>query len=263
MHLFDRDISFEHQDTNLFVGKISPNWSINGVPDGGYLLAILAHGVLQQAPNKSISIFTANFISKCSPGEASISVEKFGSSKQFDRFQAILSQKGKERVRAIGTLTTDNCNPEEKRYEKPGPDIKPLAACVPFPELPQYTLFNQMDVRLDPRSAGWLTGDLADKSEQKGWIKFKQDRPFDALSVLLAADAFPPPVLASFGMIAWVPTLELSVNIRELPQSQWLKCVFRSHFITGNIVEEDAEIWDEKDALIAIARQVSQFRKNK
>ena len=80
------------------------------------------------------------------------------------------------------------------------------------------------------------------------------------LSILLIADAFPPAVLSSQGMVAWVPTIEFSVNIRNIPTTQWLKCIFRTRFITCGLLEEDGEIWDQKGELIAISRQIAQYR---
>ncbi|MDD5343413.1 MAG: thioesterase family protein [Smithella sp.] len=102
---------------------------------------------------------------------------------------------------------------------------------------------------------------LSPVSEQKGWIKFKDDRPWDALSLLLIADSFPPPVLASHGIVAWVATIEYSVSIRDIPDTAWIKALFRSHYLTCDIVEEDGELWDENGKLLAISRQIAQFRK--
>ena len=89
---------------------------------------------------------------------------------------------------------------------------------------------------------------------------FKNDRPFDIFSILLVADSFPPAVLTSQGMVAWVPTIEFSVNIRNIPTTQWLKCIFRTQFITCGLLEEDGEIWDATGRLIAISRQIAQYR---
>jgi hypothetical protein len=105
-----------------------------------------------------------------------------------------------------------------------------------------------------------MAGKLSDQSENKGWIKFKDDRPFDSLSILLIADSFPPAVFSSQGMVAWVPTLEFSVNIRNIPATTRLKCVFRTRFITCGLIEEDGEIWDENGQLVAISRQIAQYR---
>lgn len=148
-----------------------------------------------------------------------------------------------------------------KRYEADQPEVAPVESCIKFGEMPGYTLFDHMDVLLDPGCAGWITGDLAERSELRGWVKFKDERPFDAPALMLIADAFPPPIFVSQGMVAWVPTLELAVNIRNLPGTRWLKCVFSSRFLNGGMVEEDGEIWDETGELVAISRQVAQYRR--
>jgi hypothetical protein len=149
----------------------------------------------------------------------------------------------------------------EKRYEKSAPEVARLEDCVTVPEIPNYTLFDLMDVRLDPSCAGWMTGRVAEKSEIKGWIKFKDDRPWDTLSTILIVDCFPPPILASQGMVAWIPSIELSLNIRNLPKTDWVKGVFRTCFLDNGILEEDGELWDGNGLLVAISRQIAQFRK--
>ncbi len=76
------------------------------------------------------------------------------------------------------------------------------------------------------------------------------------------ADSFPPPVFATQGPVAWVPTLEMSLNVRHPPQGTWLKAAFRTRFVTCGLLESDGELWDEADRLIAISRQIAQYRNN-
>ncbi len=262
MHLFDRSISLDQTAPFRFHGKISEEWLINGNANGGYLMAMLAHSVFQSGEEKSLCILTANFISRSIPGPADIVVDHIGSSKFFDRRRIRLIQDGRENIHALGTFALRNKTRGVKIWESPAPEIPPAEDCIPVPPFPNYSLYNQMDIRLTPDAAGWMSGGvLSEKSETGGWIKFKDDRPFDVQAVLLAIDSFPPAVLASQGLIAWVPTIELSVNIRNLPGSRWLKCVFRSRFIDGGVVEEDGEMWDETGELIAVSRQIAQFRK--
>ena len=260
MHQFDRDIRSELQQPFSFSGHISDNWSVNGIPNGGYLMAVLANAMMHHCEMKSTPIITANFLDRCEPGDATISIENLSASRQFDRVQAGLYQNGKEKVRAFGTFASEGNDCDLERYEVPGPDITELKNCVAMPEIPNYSIFSRLDLRLDPIAAGWLSGKLAETSENKGWVKFKDDRPFDILSILLIADSFPPAVLSSQGMVAWVPTIEFSVNIRNLPTTQWLKCIFRTRFITCGLLEEDGEIWDQSGKLIAISRQIAQYR---
>jgi hypothetical protein len=223
-------------------------------------MAILTKAMMRHSEMKSTPIITANFLNRCEPGDASVTIEKMATSKQFDRFQGSLSQKGKEKIRAFGTFAIENKECLVERCESSGPEIAELEKCVAVPEIPNYTLFGQLDLRLDPICTGWMLGKLSDTSEIKGWIKFKNDRPFDVLSILLIADSFPPAVISSQGMVAWVPTIELSVNVRKLPTTDWLKCSFRTRFITCGLLEEDGEIWDQKGELIAISRQIAQYR---
>ena len=261
MHLFDQDISLTKKSPDIFETKISNNWSINGNPNGGYLLAILANAMQQKSNRDSVTICTATYLSKTTPGKADLALENIGRTKNLDRWEAKLVQIGNEKIRVIGTFSDIEINRNDKRYEKSAPDLAPKENCMRIPPMGEYTVYDNMDVRLDPGCAGWFTGSLIDISEHKGWIKFQNDRPFDAVSLLLAADAFPPPVFTSQGMVAWVPTIEFSVNIRNIPKTPWLKCIFRTHFINNGILEEDGEIWDEDNELVAISRQIAQFKK--
>lgn len=40
MHFFDSDISLVREGPLRFRGNVSGNWSVNGSPNGGYLVAI-------------------------------------------------------------------------------------------------------------------------------------------------------------------------------------------------------------------------------
>jgi hypothetical protein len=137
-----------------------------------------------------------------------------------------------------------------------------LEDCIVVPEAPNYNFYGMMDVRLDPSCAGWMTGSLSTKSELRGWVKFKEERPFDTLSTILMVDSFPPTIFASQGIVAWVPSIEISMSIRNLPTTKSLKSVIRTCFVNNGIFEEDGEIWDGNGELIAISRQIAQFRKD-
>ena len=260
MHKFDKDIALSHISPLLFKTKVTDDWSINSVPNGGYILAILANAMLHVSKKNDTPILTANYISRCVSGDADLLVEIFSESSQFTRLQTSLSQNGAEKVRSIGTFAEkkDTCFIE--RLESAPPEIAPLEKCLQVPALQNYTLMDRIDVRIDPAGAGWMLGQPGKKSEQRGWIKFHDDRPYDIPSIALIADSFPPAILASQGIISWVPTIEFSVNIRNIPLTKWLKGVFRTRYITCGLIEEDGEIWDENGGLVAISRQIAQFR---
>lgn len=78
MHQFDEDTLLATDEPFSFSGLITENWSINGVPDGGYLMAILAKAMIHQSEMKSTPIITANYLSRCEPGEARILIDSIG-----------------------------------------------------------------------------------------------------------------------------------------------------------------------------------------
>ena len=67
-----------------------------------------------------------------------------------------------------GTFPVEEDVPAEKRYEKSEPQVAQPDECVPMPEVPNYTLYDNVDARFDPSCAGWLAGKLSDTSETQG-----------------------------------------------------------------------------------------------
>lgn len=261
MHIFDKDLTLNEIEPFILKGEVSDHWSINGIPNGGYLMALLAEAVMRYSDKKSTPIMTVNFMGKCVPGEVEISVKQISSTRQFSRFEAKLFQEGIERIHAIGTFAVEIFDCSMIHYEGKPPVVPPPGECLEIPEMPRYTLFGNVEVRLDPACAGWFQGKLADKSEHRGWIRFREGRTHDLASLFLMTDSFPPPVFATHGPAAWVPTLEMSVNVRNIPSSEWLKAVFRTRYINCGLLEEDGEVWDMDGELVAISRQIAQFRK--
>ncbi len=260
MYLFDQDIALTSSEPFVLKGNISSNWLINGNPHGGHILSIIANAMSAYSEKKATPILTASYLSRCMQEELDLYIEQISESKQYNRMQARLFQRGVERVRAMGTFADEKDACFIERYEKAVPQIAPLEQCLQIPVLPKYTLYDQLDIRLDPECTGWIVNDFSEKSEQKGWAKFKDERPFDMLSIALIADSFPPSVYASQGPVGWVPTMELSVSIRNVPDTKWVKCIFKTNFINCGLMEEDGEIWDENGGLVAISRQIAQYR---
>lgn len=261
MGMFDDDIAVVEKSAGVFEGTVSDNWSVSGNPNGGYLMAILAGAMTARSDKKSTPIVTANYISRFVPGLVEVRLEEVSRTAQFNRYDARLIQDGKEKIRALGTFGIEKNGCAIERYETGAPELASVSACIPMPQMPQYTLFHNLDMRLDPASAVWLRGKTADKSEQKGWVKFRDGRSYDLLSLFLIADSIPPAIFVSQGPASWVPTIELSINIRNMPATEWLRFSLRTRFVTCGLLEADGEVWDDAGNLISISRQIAQIRK--
>jgi hypothetical protein len=261
MGMFDYDVAVEEKGEGVFEGNVSANWSVNDNPNGGYLMAILAGAMISRSDKKSTPIVTANYIARCVPGKAEVRLEDVSRSAQFNRYDARLLQDGKEKIRALGTFAIEKTECAIERYETGAPELASVESCIKVPVMPKYTLFHNLDMRLDPACAAWLQGKTTEKSEQKGWVKFNDGRAYDLLSLFLIADSIPPAIFVSQGPSAWVPTIELSTNIRNMPATEWLRFSLKTRFVTCGLLEADGEVWDDAGHLVSISRQVAQVRK--
>jgi len=81
MHQFDRDVLVTPVRSNCYSRPVTVNWTINGVPNGGYLLAIMANTMLQCNQKTTTAILTANYLNRCEPGDATVLVDNMATSR--------------------------------------------------------------------------------------------------------------------------------------------------------------------------------------
>ena len=112
-------------------------------------------------------------------------------------------------------------------------------------------------MRLRPGDDGFRTGTPTGRAEIAGWFALAAEEPIDEIGLLLVADALAPAIFNSGLPFAWVPTVELTVHIRATPAPGPLRCVFRTRFVAGGMLEEDGEIWDATGTLVAQSRQLA------
>jgi hypothetical protein len=69
-------------------------------------------------------------------------------------------------------------------------------------------------------------------------------------------------VFTVFGPVGWVPTIELTVQVRAHPAPGPLQVRLATRHATNGIVEEDGEYWDSAGNLVMISRQTAKFRRS-
>src|SRR5262249_43111895 len=87
------------------------------------------------------------------------------------------------------------------------------------------------------------------------WMRFREPRPPDSLSLALLVDAAAPAVMefAATGSL----TLELTVHLRSRPAAGWLACRITTRHLMEGYYEEDFEVWDSRGRLVAQSRQLA------
>jgi acyl-CoA thioesterase len=145
----------------------------------------------------------------------------------------------------------------------PPPDMPPPEECLSSAEAPDFlaaaTLLERIEIRLDPATAGWVTGSPSGRGEMRGWLRLLDGREPDPLMLLFALDALPP-VAFNLGILGWAPTLEFTGHVRGRPVPGWLQVSLTSQNVTAGLMEEDATVWDSDGRFVAQSRQLCGIR---
>lgn len=242
-------------------GHIHAGWDIGGNANGGYLLALAANGLRRVAGRPDPVSITAHYLAPGTPGEAVVRGEVVKAGRRFTTVTGSLEANGRRVIQVLGTFGDLSAEPGSDYESMHGvpPDIPPVDACVPRTSSGAFpvALMDHLDVRLDPACAGWLRGERSRVAEVSGWFGFADDRPIDPIALLLVADALPPAVFNLDIPAGWVPTVEMTVHVSAVPVPGRLRCVFRTRFVHGGMLEEDGEVWDASGTLVALSRQLA------
>lgn len=241
--------------------EIHDGWDIGGNANGGYLLALAANGLRSIADRPDPVTVTAHYLAPGRPGPARVVGGIVKAGKRFACVSGSLVSDDRTVIQVLATFG-DLAEPDSAvtAMRAGPPELPPIERCRPrragdggFP----VALMQHLRVHLHPAHAGFLDGTRSGGGAIAGWFEFADDRPIDTLALLLVADAFPPAVFDLDVPSAWVPTIELTVHVRARPVAGPLRCVFRTRFVHGGLLEEDGEVWDANDTLVAQSRQLA------
>jgi Thioesterase-like superfamily len=247
---------------------LDPGWAIGSKPNGGYLLSVLARAAVAEAaigaaaePLPHPAAVSAHFLAAPDPGPAEVLVEVLRQGRSASQARATLVAGGRRCVEALVT-----CG----RLESPAPyfssvppvELPPEEDCLPAPaDDPRFTvpIFAEVQVRLDPATAGFAAGTPAMAGEIRGWARMAPTPP-DPYAVLVALDILPPATF-DLGLVgSWVPTMELTAYLRALPADGPLRVRQRARLVSADRVDEDCHVWDATGALVGSATQLAAVR---
>lgn len=255
-------------------GNLDPEWTVSGNPHGGYLMALLANAAIAEddvgAHPHPLSA-SAVYVTPPAVGPAEIHVEHLRKGKVASQLRARLVQDGRSRVEALFTLGHLDEHADQTWVGTPPPPIAPIEACPVSPVAPpgsgvRVNMLDLVEQRLDPasfrhpdRPAESVVGFEGGSGELRGWLRFADGTEFDPLGLLYAADSFPPATF-TLGSIGWVPTLEMTVYIRAVPEPGPLRIRQRARVLGPPVVDQVCEVWDAKDRVVAQATQLALVR---
>jgi acyl-coenzyme A thioesterase PaaI-like protein len=114
----------------------------------------------------------------------------------------------------------------------------------------------QTRMLFDPAVTGWVRDEPSGLPEMRGYFGLREERDPDALLLALAVDGLPP-VVFGLGATGWAPTVELTMYMRMVPAPGPLRVTARCRHVSGGWFDEEAEVWDSAENLVAQSRQIA------
>ncbi len=260
MSELDADTAVEEVAPGRFRTWITDRWNLGPAPNGGYLAMIATRAITASLPHPDPFSVTTHFLRMAKPGEAFVEVEVVRGGKHHATAEARLIQDGAEILRTLAVLGDLAGIDGPTHVTVPAP-AHPLEACTagwPAPHL--AVISERLDVRLAPGTTSWMDEACSERAELGGWIRLRDGRAPDALSLVFFADALPPPVFnLSAVQTRFVPTLEQTVHVRARPAPGWLHAWFRTRALSRGYLESDGELWDSAGNLVAMSRQLARL----
>jgi acyl-CoA thioesterase len=259
---FDTDTAVTRLGEGAYTATVTERWSIGNAPNGGYTMAIAQRALVEALGRPDALSVTAHFLRPPAPGPVDIDVEQVRSGRSISTGMVRVEQDGQELLRMLGSCTDLSRDDGAQRCETGPPDLPPIEQCLRgngvMPGGGRATVVDRFDLRVHPAHVGWSRGAPTGRMEVAAWIRLADGREPDVAMLPTVVDALPPTVF-ELGVAGWVPTLELTLHARARPAPGWLRCHVRSRFVTGGYVEEDAEVWDDEDRLVAQSRQLARM----
>ena len=262
MSQFAKESAVEHVGENLYRGELCEGWRVGEVPNGGYVLALAGRALRAALPHKDPLTVSAFYLAPTVLGPIDCQVELLGGGRSTSFAEVKMMQEGQLKVKVTAAFTDLERLSGETWSGVERPQYRPWDECPPsgdkgieFRQRAELRLVSGQEVFSERKTNG--------SGEFCGWVAHRDGSDPDVISLLMFADATPPPIFTVFGPVGWVPTIELTVQVRGHPAPGPLQLRLASRHMTQGILEEDGEYWDSAGQLVAISRQTAKFRLGK
>jgi acyl-CoA thioesterase len=257
---FDDDIALRRAGDGAWAGALAPGWDTPRGPLGGYVMAILMHGLELAVDDaeRTARTVTTHFLRVPEAGPVTVSAEVERAGRSLSTVTGRLEQNGKLIALALAAYS--------KAWESPLLDGSAMPEAEPgederrspqedFPRADRPPFMGRLTMQ--PRfGEAPFTG--ADRAEVGGWLGLLEQRPLDALSIAVLADAWFPAPWPRLAELAPAPTIELTIHFRTplpLPDSLVLGR-FESTLTRDGFFDEAGELWLPDGTLVAQSRQL-------
>jgi hypothetical protein len=250
--------------SGAYVADLDQNWSAVGNINGGYLQAVMARAAAAESVHPHVVAASTHFLRSPDAGNARLVVEPLRTGRSASQVRVRLLQEDEakaETVFMLGDLSGIKPDPAFVAADFParGLAFDEVVRFKPPRDAFPVELLRQVELYLEPESLGFTQGNPRGLGQLRGWLDLPGQGSFDPVSLLQAADTFPP---ATFDINpgGWVPTFEMTTYIRALPVPGPVQIFFQAHLVQGDRVDETCTIWDSEGTVVAQSHQLAGVR---
>ncbi len=255
---FDIGTAVVEESPNHFSASLDHGWGVWDTVNGGYIAAVAARAMTATSGKEHPVSVSAHFIKPARVGPVSVATSLIWAGRMLSRVTATVTQDDKPIVSLLGTfgpirhIVTHDLIPALT-------DLPPIEECIQ-PDRSGFenaTVADRIEAYMPPEEAGFLDGTPSGAPQITAHIRFKDERPIDPLALIFLADALPPPVFNLPSAPQWLPTISLSVHVRQQPNPGWLRMRTTSPRKNYDRVTEEVVIHDNSGRLVATASQLA------
>lgn len=258
MASFDRDTALTPSGDGKWEGAIAEGWATPRGPLGGYVMALVLRAFEEVVADsgRSARSATMHFLRPPAIGPVTVEATVERSGRSLTTVSGRLIQDDKLIGIALGAYSAPWESPHLP--DAPMPAVEGPEGREPIDSgrslAPDFTQRLSMQRRF-----GELPFTGAESGEVGGWMGLVEERPIDALSLAVIADAWFPAPWPRLTELAPAPTIDLTIHFRApLPLDDTLLLGrFRSRMVQDGFFDEDGELWTPDGALIAQSRQLA------
>lgn len=233
-----------------------------GLVNGGVLLVVAARALAEATGRPHPVTITGHYLAAVRPGPLTIDTEVLRSGRHAFARALVRNGDGAPVLATTGTfgdLATANGLNLAVADLPPMPDRD---RAIPWPpedggDTHAPSVFSLFRHQVVPDGVGWALGRDPGEALLEAWAT-PASGAWDPVDLLALADVYPPPIFNAGVPFAWVPTLELTVQLRGLPRGdEEVACRFWTSSVTDGYLEEDGLIRGTDGRLLAVSRQLA------
>lgn len=233
-----------------------------GLVNGGVLLVIAARALVAATGRPHPVTITGHYLAAVRPGDLVVETEVLREGRHAYARALVRNADGMPVLATTGALAdlTTASGPTMDVADLPPLPVEDRL--VPWPpedggDTRAPNVFSLFRHRVDPDGFNWALGREPGAAVVESWAT-PASGTWDPLDLLALADVYPPPLFNTGVPFGWVPTLELTVQLRGLPTGDDpVACRFWTSTVTDGYLEEDGLIRATDGRLLAVSRQLA------